>query len=383
MRRLALAVLASLLLVDAALPCTGVYVFKNGRALAGNNEDFWNPDTKIRFVPAEEGRHGRVYFGFGNLYPQGGMNTAGLFFDGFATKRLPMTGMDGRAAFEGNLIDEAMATCGSVAEVKALFARYDLTFLEAAMLMFGDRHGDSIIVEGDEILDKDGRFQVVTNFYQSRSPEKEWSCPRHAAATRMLGKSKRFTVERVRDVMKEVAVRGRVSTQYTNVYDLTNGVVHLYHFLDYRHVVTLDLEEELAKGERVVDLPSLFPKKKSFERYRAERQAEIDARKAGRVAKDVDRSRFPDLVGRYDVAFGKARRTLEVTLADGALLLGVAGAGDDQRVELLPEGEDRFFHVDFDGTTGVRFVRDEQGAVTGFDYVNVLGNRYAGARVRG
>ncbi len=383
MRRLALAVLASLLVVDTARPCTGVYVFQDGRALAGNNEDFWNPDTKVRFVPAAEGRHGRVYFGFGNLYPQGGMNTAGLFFDGFATKRLPITGMDGRETFAGNLIDEAMATCGSVQEVKALFARYDLTFLEAAMLMFGDRHGDSIIVEGDEILDKDGRFQVVTNFYQSRSPETEWSCPRHAAATRMLGKSKRFTVERVRDVMKEVAVRGRVSTQYTNVYDLTNGVVHLYHFLDYDRAVTLDLEEELAKGERVVDLPSLFPKKKSFERYRAERQAEIDARKAERVAKDVDRTRFPDLVGAYEVAFGTTRRTLEVTLADGALLLGVAGAGDDRRVELLPEGDDRFFHVDFDGTTGVRFVRDERGAVTGLDYVNILGNRYAGERVRG
>ena len=44
---------------------------------------------------------------------------------------------------------------------RVLFARHDLRFLENAMLMFADRSGDSVIIEGDEFLRKEGRFQVV------------------------------------------------------------------------------------------------------------------------------------------------------------------------------------------------------------------------------
>jgi len=32
--------------------------------LAGNNEDFLNAEAYIQFLPAEQGKHGRIYFGF-------------------------------------------------------------------------------------------------------------------------------------------------------------------------------------------------------------------------------------------------------------------------------------------------------------------------------
>ena len=32
--------------------------------LGGNNEDYYNPLTKVWFIPAEAGTFGRVYFGF-------------------------------------------------------------------------------------------------------------------------------------------------------------------------------------------------------------------------------------------------------------------------------------------------------------------------------
>lgn len=55
--------------VRPATSCTGFHVFQDGLAIAGNNADFWNPDTRVWFVPAEGGRHGRIYFGFANLSP--------------------------------------------------------------------------------------------------------------------------------------------------------------------------------------------------------------------------------------------------------------------------------------------------------------------------
>ena len=70
----------------AADACTAFCALDaTGRVLVGNNEDYSNPRTKIRFVPATPGSYGRIYVGFDDMWPQGGMNERGLWFDGFAT----------------------------------------------------------------------------------------------------------------------------------------------------------------------------------------------------------------------------------------------------------------------------------------------------------
>ena len=58
--------------------------------LAGNNEDYLDPDTRMWFVPGEDGRHGCMFFGYADGFPQGGMNDAGLFFDGLALEPEPI-----------------------------------------------------------------------------------------------------------------------------------------------------------------------------------------------------------------------------------------------------------------------------------------------------
>jgi hypothetical protein len=44
--------------------CTVFYAAKDNIVLAGNNEDFLNAEAYIQFLPAEAGKHGRIYFGF-------------------------------------------------------------------------------------------------------------------------------------------------------------------------------------------------------------------------------------------------------------------------------------------------------------------------------
>ena len=46
--------------------------------------------------------------------------------------------------------------------LKSLFKKHNLAFLTNAMLMFADKHGDSVIIEGDEFLRIEGDHQVVT-----------------------------------------------------------------------------------------------------------------------------------------------------------------------------------------------------------------------------
>ena len=51
--------LIAVLLVPVAQACTAFVVYRNGLALAGNNEDFWLTDTKIWYVPKDGSNRGR------------------------------------------------------------------------------------------------------------------------------------------------------------------------------------------------------------------------------------------------------------------------------------------------------------------------------------
>ena len=84
-RLLSLATAALLVLVaPAALACTAFLICGNGEVLYGNNEDYWDTNTRMWFTPGENGDLGYVAVGYDNLFPQGGMNEAGLAFDGFS-----------------------------------------------------------------------------------------------------------------------------------------------------------------------------------------------------------------------------------------------------------------------------------------------------------
>ena len=366
------------LLAPAALPCTAFFAYQDGLALVGNNEDFWDPDTKVWFVPAAEGTHGRVYFGFANLFPQGGMNEAGLFFDGFATESNPVTKFEGRKVFDGNLIDEAMARCATVAEVIALLEPHDLRFLENAMLMFADKTGDSVIVEGDEFLRLEGRHQVVTNFYQSKTTPDRYTCARHRIANRMLADSEGISVELFRRILAAVHVEETSQTLYSNVYDLGKGLVYVYHFHNYENVVVLDLAEELKKGAHVTDLPSLFPETFAHSRFVEKRRREIDEEKARRTASDIDPAVFAELVGTYELDITDEQKLpLRIQLKEGHLIV-IGPEGDE--AEILPASRDEWFYVGPDGRAGYLFHRDGEGKVTGLT-VDYMGRAFAGTRV--
>jgi hypothetical protein len=50
--------------LDSKQSCTIIYASDGRTALAGNNEDWTNPFPIIWFLPAEDGKFGRMYVGF-------------------------------------------------------------------------------------------------------------------------------------------------------------------------------------------------------------------------------------------------------------------------------------------------------------------------------
>jgi penicillin V acylase-like amidase (Ntn superfamily) len=344
--------------------CTAFLASHGDIVLAGNNEDYVNPQTKVWFVPADDGRFGRVYFGFDNLSPEGGMNERGLFFDGFATAPRKVVRSTDKPVYTGALIDKVMAECATVEEVLAVFEQYNLEFMERAMLMFGDATGDSAIIEGDDVVRKQGRFQVVTNFYQSQTPAGQEPCERYRIAVKILEEADEVSVPLCRRVLSAVHVEGGGATLYSNIYDLRRRRVYLYHFHNFENVVVFDLAEELKKGKRILDLPSLFPPTFAAEEF-ARRQLRALEEKKGLRRVDIDPGLLDRYVGRYQLSSGPIPGLVVTMLKEGdRLFVEVPGMG---KVELCPESPADFFYLTFGGLLKLTFTEDDEGRVTGFE----------------
>ena len=103
--------------LDSLQNCTIIYAADDTTALAGNNEDYKSPFGTIWFLPAENGKFGRVYFGWKSNdrhFPQGGMNDQGLFFDGATAENVFVPRDSSKPAIKGQLILKAMEECSTL-----------------------------------------------------------------------------------------------------------------------------------------------------------------------------------------------------------------------------------------------------------------------------
>ena len=280
-------VFTCLLIVNSPIrACTVLFAFDGKSAIAGSNEDWADTNTQMWFVPATKDTYGIVYFGFGtgeypnggvssrrltipeggitkinpeDLYglPQGGMNEKGLFFDGAATDVIKAPPARGKKPYDGRLEDLVLRKCATVEEVLELLETYAFNSVQGQW-MFADKTGDSVIIEaGEVIVRKKGNGQVMTNFLQSRVEPAKVTCPRYKLVSQSLAERKEFSVALVRSLLKATAQK---FTTYSTIFDLTSGVVHVHHRGDFDRTVKIDLKGELAKGERVIKIESLFKK---------------------------------------------------------------------------------------------------------------------------
>ena len=251
----------SMVCCQPASPCTVFAVSQDGTVLFANNEDWKDPYSRIWFLPAEDGKHGRMYLGFdrfGVTIPQGGLNDQGLAFDILAGPSYRVQGDPAKERYGGNLIVKAMEECTTVKQVVAMFGRYNLEGTWQGQYFFADRTGDAVIIEGDKVHRKKGRFLVATNFYLSQSKSEGHQCRRYDTATEMLEKRGPVTTNLCRRVLEAVKQEGATPTVYSNVFDLRKGIVNLYHLHDFASTVSLKLETELRKKPHTIDIASLF-----------------------------------------------------------------------------------------------------------------------------
>lgn len=260
--------------VGDARACTIFFAFDGKLALAGNSEDWTDPITFMWVRPGgpsasatsapssqlSRSSLGRIIFGFGNGFPQGGVNERGLFFDGAATFHEKRENVTGKPLAPFDVLDRMLAECADVKQALAYLEQYHVPWTSQAMMLLADRSGRSVIWEGNHTLERpaDVQYQVLTNFRQSQAAAEQALCFRKIEADRQLSawahSNAPLTVEPLLSVLQAVQAP---TTRYSQVFDLTAGVIHLYVERDFQHPIRLDVSDQLQRGPRTARLSEL------------------------------------------------------------------------------------------------------------------------------
>ena len=243
--------------------CTIFYVAKDDKIFAGNNEDWKDSYSKMWFYPPENNKHGWIKFGFGNGFPQGGMNDQGLFWDGTSGAYLAMPlSESNKEKYPGPLMQKVIEECANIEEALEIFANYYCEDQYKAQYLVGNSLGNSIIVEGDNIINIDSNYQVLTNFYHSDPDLGGYPCWRYETANDMLSSNYNLTPYFIGSILDATHQEGKYPTQYSTIYDLKNNQISLFHYHNYEEFIKIDLVNELNKGYRSFDIPGLFSRVK-------------------------------------------------------------------------------------------------------------------------
>jgi len=140
--------------------------------------------------------------------------------------------------------------------------------------MLVDATGDSAFLEWADgevkVIRSSGPTQIMTNTLISKPSPSEGPNSRLYRGRRMLAEVKEASLANVGSVLKEISIHAHykgdeVGSVESVVFDLTGRKVHLYYKRDFDLPLTLDLDEEIAKGPRTVEFRTLFPNPVPFE----------------------------------------------------------------------------------------------------------------------
>lgn len=267
MSKITLTILTILSTFSGLFACTIFNVSNGEQILIGNNEDWRHSDSNVKFIPASKNKFGRVYFGFGKScrYVFGGINDKGLFYDLASVRKRDDIIFDPQQKIVDNEIYEKMLeTCSSIDEAIALLKRYNINGLKRHHIMIVEKTGKSVIVEWGadslSIVRKSKDYQIMTNFNNTLSKlNSRQPGGRYKLVEEQIEKSDNISVDDVRLILETVKNSGMdYPTVYSNIYDLTNNEIYLYHNHNFDEYLKIDINKQLDKDIQSFYIPLIF-----------------------------------------------------------------------------------------------------------------------------
>ena len=244
--------------------CSVIYFVEKstGKIFVANNEDYWyDTNAYIQILPKSKNKLARLWYGWDN-FAQGGVNEAGLFFDGAVTPEQPRP--EGTKKPQGNLGDEILAKCANVNQAIKFLEDKKIALTNAHM-MFGDSTGNAVVLEwidGEkQIVRINHNKLVMTNFLLSDTTKGNYPCYRYNAIQKGLEELQ--ANEEPIDLRKVGNVAAKaVQPQRKNENGKTGGTLHstfinitdmefvLVFKLDNSKTTKLDLKKEFASNKK-------------------------------------------------------------------------------------------------------------------------------------
>ncbi|MEP7374054.1 MAG: carcinine hydrolase/isopenicillin-N N-acyltransferase family protein [Chitinophagaceae bacterium] len=264
MKKLVLVIL-ELMRAQMLPACLILFITDGKNILVANHEDWYAEDAEISFVPAAKNKLGMVYFDFASEgTAQGGMNTAGLFFDGTATPRAAYPSNQSKKDCHCYIWKKILEECSTVDQAIKLVEQYRIPEMERIHVLFADSLGNAAIIgvfNGQlQVHRNNSRYQLLTNFnITNPSFGGESVCRRFTTAENMLKQDSSVTVENLKKILSKT--HQEKLTVYSNIYDLSKREVYVYSKLNFNKTIKIQLLEELKKGKHSVLIKDFFKRK--------------------------------------------------------------------------------------------------------------------------
>lgn len=208
---------------------------------------------------------GVAFFGYRDFFPQGGMNQAGLAFDGLAlnytliSNRLQKPAVGNREDF----IRSIMTTCSTVEDVAQYANQYYRKGFERALFFFADKNGHYLVMEPDTILiGKDPVYHIANFCPSTATADTKNSFVRYENGSAFIrnhaNDNDPFLCKRLTDTMHVCRAKIGDGTLHSYVGNLDKRTIELFFYHDFSKSVIFDLNEELKKGYHRFDIASLF-----------------------------------------------------------------------------------------------------------------------------
>jgi tetratricopeptide (TPR) repeat protein len=288
--------------------CSVYKITLYGKTFVGNNEDYWNPNTRMWFERGQNESYGSMYVGFDNFYPQGGMNEKGLVFDGFSVNSRAMKSNPNKLSPPNNMLKHIMQKCQDIDDVYQLIEKYDLTtMLISSMWIFIDANGNYLVAEGDAITKGNDSKYLLSNFCPSQTPYLDKVDIPSFQNGRKLMETKVDTtlsyLTALSDTLHQSFPQDLGGTLYTTIYDLKEKVIHLYYYHDYSKSISINLTDELKKTDTVLNIPDLFPNNISGkENFRKINKAKDFIKKLSNPEFSISYSKIKDEINAKDLS---------------------------------------------------------------------------------
>lgn len=282
-KKLLIAILSLSLVLSFQIgfPCSMYKVTVGDKTMVGCNEDAWRLTSRIWFENATKkwnygaGFSGSRFVGNNKFAPQSGMNEVGLAFSRLSASHPQMNlNQEGRRKVITDpdlYLKDILHTCKTVVDVKQYIERYDHSYFSEDVFIYIDKSGKYLIVEPYSLTIGNDPHYVLSNFCPSvASTAEARNLARFRNGEDYLKKNKIDTAlsycTALSDTMHVSRERNGDGTLLTSIWDLKDGIIHLFFYHNYDHHVQFNLADELIKGDHIIEIPTLFPPNSEFER---------------------------------------------------------------------------------------------------------------------